>query len=211
MWFLFACASPPSSPSDPAGPAAPPAGDVALGVGSARPVELVLDRGAFDQGAWLSEPGSDRVVSPVVEQVGDRARLALAPGEYVAVIARSCGPVRVPFTIDPFTAIASLPYPRCGETGPDGRWSADDVAALHEVGLLLGWPVSGPDGVWGTYDEAVAACGWYGRALVARADPSSLPVWVVGGSVSLDLGSPVPLSARDHVVGVACGGFLEPL
>lgn len=182
---------------------APPAG--------ARPVELVLDRGRFDAGEWVSEPGFDPVVAPAVVQAGERANAVLAPGAYVAVIARSCGPVRVPFPVDPLTEVVSLPYPRCGEIGPAGRWSADDVAALHGVGLFLAWPVAGADGVWGTYDEVVAACAWYGRALAPSAPPDALPAWVVGGTVVPSLGALVPLTARDHAVGFACGGSLEAL
>lgn len=189
-----------AAPTVPASPA----------IGS-RSVEIVLDRGRFDAGEWLSEPGSDPVVSPPVVQAGERARATLAPGEYVAVVARACGPVRVPFVVDPVTEVASLPYPRCGEAGPVGRWSADDVAALHDVGLFEAWPVAGADGAWGTYGEAVAACAWYGRVLAGSAPAGALPAWVLGGVVAPGLGVPVPLSARDHGIGLACAGSLEAL
>jgi len=57
----------------------------------------------------------------------------------------------------------------------------------------------------------VAACAWYGRALGPDVAPGALPAWVVGGSVVPSLGAPVPLTARDHAVGFACGGSIEAL
>ena len=204
VWLLLACTDPGLQAT---------VGDV--DPGTAHVVELALDPGRFEAGAWVSEPGGDTIVEPTVVQIGERAEASLEAGDHVAIVRRRCGPVRVPFSVLPTTAIVSLPYPRCGEAGPRGLMAADDVAAMHGIGLFLDWPVSGPDGVWATFEDARAACAWYGRGLPAggAADPGGrdgIGVWMADGTVSGGVvPAPVPLEARDHTIGVACRS--EPL
>lgn len=217
VWSLLACVQPgPPAPSAPqvVEPAQRDPQPIAADPSALHPVELALDRGHFDPDTslWTSEPGRDAVMEPEVVQAGDRAVALVAPGHHVAVIRRECGVVQVPFDVDAETTIVSLPYPRCGETGPAGVWSVDDVLALHGVGLLLDWPIVGVDvAVWATWQEAVSACGWYGRELAAGALPGPIGVWTKGGVAGGDLPDPVPTNARDHSIGVACGPPFDPI
>jgi hypothetical protein len=182
-----------------------------------RAVEIALDRGRMAEGTWVSEAGDDALIEPVAAQVNDRAVAMLTEGAHRARVARSCGVVYVPFFVGADTAIVSLPYPACGEHGPDGVWSPEDVDVLRALDLLPDLPASeGVFAAWMTFDEAVAACAWYGRELPGPASSSPIGVWlhaeddaaagtarVVGG----DWATPasLPAVARDHQVGLMCG------
>jgi len=180
-------------------------------------VEIALDRGRRVEGSWVSEVGDDTLIEPVAAQVNDRAVAMLPEGAHRAAVSRACGVVYVPFFVTAATTIVSLPYPACGENGPDGVWSAEDVDVLRGLELLPELPQSeGAFATWVTFDEAVVACGWYGRSVLAEAEAGAIGVWlqsdgvdnstaarVVGG----DWPAPtsIPAAARDHQIGLMCG------
>ena len=182
-----------------------------------RAVEIALDRGRMVEGAWISEVGDDTLIEPVATQVNDHAVAVLTEGAHRAAVSRSCGVVYVPFFVGAATTIVSLPYPACGEHGPDGVWSPEDVDVLRGLELLPELPQSeGAFAAWMTFEEAVAACAWYGRSVPAEAEAGAIGVWlqsdgggnsttarVVGG----DWPAPtsVPAAARDHQIGLMCG------
>lgn len=176
-----------------------------------RVIELVLDRGHFDDAGWTSEPTTDAVIHPSVQQVGDRAIAMLSDGDYAAVIQRSCGRVEVPFAVAADTTVVSLPYPRCGAPAPDGLWTGADLAALQTLDLFLDWPPSPPTSpaVWASSANANAACAWYGNDLPAE-PPDHLDghaTWLTDERVVGDdwlIPTSIPAVARDHRVGVVC-------
>ncbi len=178
------------------------------------PVEIALDRGRIVDGAWVSEPGHDRLIEPLAAQVGDRAVAIIADGAQDAVVERACGLVRVPFFVAADTTIVSLPYPACGERGPEGLWSAEDLDVLRGLELLPDVPPSdGAFAAFVTFAEAKAACAWYGRALPEGADAGPVAVWLRsedGESTALVVGGDwvtptrIPAVARDHAIGLWC-------
>ncbi len=177
-------------------------------------VEIALDLGRIVEGAWVSEAGRDLLIEPVAAQVGDRAVAMIADGAQVAVVERACGRVHVPFFVDADSTIVSLPYPACGERGPEGLWSAEDLDVLRGLELLPEVPPSdGAFAAFVTFAEAKAACAWYGRALLEAADVGPVAVWLRSGDGSESTArvvggdwatvTEVPASARDHSSG--CG------
>ncbi len=173
-----------------------------------RVVEIVLDRGTFDADGWISEPSTDRLLSPTATQAGDRAIATLPDGPHVAQIERGCGLVQVPFLVDADTVVISLPYPRCEAQPPPGLWTGDDLARLHTLDLFPDWPADPGDvAVWPTLAEARAACAWYGSSLPTTTMPTDPAVWLDSGEVqggAWPSPTHIPPTARDHTLGVRC-------
>ena len=216
MWMAYtllaACA--PTSVQPVAAPTQGVTPDPTVAAGL-HPVEIALDRGGIVEGAWVSEAGHDRLIEPVAAQVGDRAVAMIADGAQVAVVERACGLVRVPFFVAGYTTIVSLPYPACGERGPEGLWSAEDLDVLRGLELLPDVPPSdGAFAAFVTFAEAKAACAWYGRALLEGAEWGPVAVWLRSGDGSESTArvvggdwaavTEVPASARDHTIGLWC-------
>lgn len=190
--------------------------------GGARPVELVLDRGRVDDGAWVGEPvGADRVVDPptTAGEGSGRSWATLGDGAGVAVIDRGCGRVSVPYFVERGSRTVSLPYPACAprDTLPvpglgtrlDRRevpWSAFGDA--HGLGLwreVPGPPAGEDDGParYVTFAEAAAWCAWNGARLPtaaeweAAAGEGTAPVGE-GPVGLLDLGRHAPVGPGGH-------------
>ena len=162
-------------------PVRSPAPDAPFG----RRVEVVLDRGHFDEGTWVSEPvGEDRLLEPALALEGGSGSLArgwavLSPGDAVARIARAgCGESHIPYRVGA-EDIVLLPYPSCA--APDapsaGSWKLDrhevrwsDIARVRALGLFTDVPLPGEgedDGParYITLAEAQAWCAWQGAFL----------------------------------------------
>ncbi len=212
MLLFLACTTPPAPVAQPGEPAL-------------RSVELALDRGHFEDDAWVSEPSTDTLLAPPATQVGERAIASLALGDHTAVIRRACGPVAVPFSVTDDDTIVSLPYPRCpvisGEPGVDApyrAWTIEDLARVHGIGLFTDWPL----GLWiapndsvtfATFADAKAACAWYGRGLPAAVSAGDDAVWLADGTVAggtWTAPTAFPPGARDHAVGVRCAPTRVP-
>lgn len=181
MLWLAACAAP--TP-----PAAAPTVATAT-TPEMRTVEVVLDRGRFVDGEWLSEPvGRDRLRAPAAPLRAGEGSLArgharLPPGPGEAVVDRDgCGPARVPYVVDATDAVV-LPYPACdarpGDALPAGaaevmatETTGAALAAFARLGLLPDWPITDDDrpAAWLTLAEARAWCAWWGGRLPTEAE-----------------------------------------
>jgi hypothetical protein len=139
-----------------------------------RAVELVLDRGHFEDDEWVSEPvGADRLVRPAPPRAGAggahpdgaasadtprtlaRVPIRLPVGDAVARIARAgCGPVDVPYHVGASGTVV-LPYPACA--APDAplvpgtptrlarrELAWEDVARMQRLGLFPDIPPAPP-------------------------------------------------------------------
>lgn len=177
---LLACVERPTPPDTPAG--IPPGGP------SAALVELVLDRGSFDDGEWVSEPVGDDTLAGATLEPGQgtlaRGWLPLAPGPGVARIRRACGVVEVPYVVSTDQHTVLLPYPGCAI--PDAPVAAGvrldrhevawrDVARVQALGVPFDVPPPPPGeeggpARWIPLAEARAWCAWWGGRLPTEAE-----------------------------------------
>lgn len=155
--------------------------------GAGATVEIVLDRGRFEDGTWVSEPvGDDRLLEPAVDVRADAGALArgwavLPAGPAVArVQRRGCAPAEVPYRVGTERTIV-LPYPACSDPdalpvpGSTARldrhevaWTA--IAAARGLGLWIEAPPPSPGEEAGparyvTLEEARGYCAWHGGRL----------------------------------------------
>lgn len=241
LTWVTGCGSDPADPGSPPPdvPALAPGGAVVPGVpteaapdaaapapgAAARPVQLVLERGQFEDG-WVSVPGPDDVLAspPAMGEPPDatgtrRWRAVLPVGAGVARVNRAgCGPVEVPYTVGA-VPIVVLPYPTCAT--PDapmvpGRsvrldrhehpWAALD--GLHAVELFQDVPAAPPgqeDGParYVTFAEARAICAWSGGRLPTRAE------WDAARAGST--GTPIANATRDRFGSTPVGDLARTL
>jgi hypothetical protein len=210
MWWLVACTTEERDPIGPSavepdeGPvAAESAGGIASPAADLADVEILLDRGAWEDGAWISSPsGQDRLLDPPVpvSRTGAfpraRARLPFGPG--VARVHRDgCAPSEVPYTVD-LTRTVVLAYPNCAEL-PGLPLSGTTVLGSHEVtwaeyaGMAIvdpscadPLPTPGAEEAparWVDHAHARAWCAWHGWRLPTVEELVSVdivhdePVW----------------------------------
>lgn len=192
------------------------------GAPDGRTVTLVLDRGHFDAGGWVSEAvGDDRLLDPAAPVIVGGGSLARASarlpfGDGVAVVARDgCAPAQVPFHVGALDTVV-LPYLACDAPLPDPL-PATLAEQVHSLGL---WPElpEQVDGAlaWVTASEAAALCAWLGSRLpteqttLPRAPPTSPSPpqawWLADGSIGGHgrIDRAVPLNARTGEIGVRC-------
>lgn len=201
------------------------------GAPTRRDVELVLDRGRFEDDAWLSEPvGADRLVAPALSvpaapEPGSlaRAHATLPYGDGVARITRAgCGDVEVRYHVGALATVP-LPYPACG-TRPSGVDPAPvasaDLAHLRGLGVLPAAPdLGGVLAGWVTLPEAEAYCAWWGARLARGAELPAVRAtegdgyeWTAEGTIVVWRGgvreAPMvaPPEARWGELGFRCAG-----
>ncbi|MFZ5481274.1 MAG: hypothetical protein ACOZNI_31230 [Myxococcota bacterium] len=178
-----------------------------------RLVELVLDRGRFADGEWVSEPvGDDALVEPAAAvQRGEgtlaRAWATLPFGDGVARVRRECGIAEVPYRVGAEQTVL-LPYPAC-EARSDAIVTWGEVARLHALGLFAEVPDPGPGeddlpARWITLAEARAYCAWTGGRLPSEAPPGPIEVWLADGRIAGAAVRDVPDNARAETIGLRC-------
>jgi hypothetical protein len=168
---------------------------------------VVLDRGVFLDGVWVSLPQQPvRVYGYAGAEVEDGGEADVGIGWNTFSLARECGEVAVPFWAGPHDPQVSLPYPDCsirpdapelpsGERLDRRERAVAELREVQTLGLLPDVPVpEGPEddpARWLTLAEAQLFCGFYGGR-VPTADE-----WRAAGGTGADH------RRRDGPVGVA--------